>query len=151
MAKNTSNAKTETAFPAFDAVAATDQFRTLAEKGVEQSSKAYVALKDNAEAMQKAVEETLETARTTGSQWSLKALSAARANTEAAFDHLEALAGVTSISQLVELQTAYLRRQSESTVDQIKEMQAAATKATEEVFKPLRDVYTKSLNELKAA
>src|SRR5690606_20368709 len=123
--KNT-NAKTE--FSAFDTAAAADQLRALAEQGIEQSGKAYSFLKDNGEAVQKAVEQSFENTRNLGGQLQLKALAAARANAEAGFSHLEALAGVTTYSQFIELQTAFYRRQAESAADQMKELQATATK-----------------------
>lgn len=146
-------AKTEDAanFAAFDAAAATDQFRVVAEKGLEQSSQAYAKLKDNAETAQKAIEESFETAKSAGNDWSLKAISAMRANAEAGFDHLEALAGVSSLSSFVELQTAFARKQTEVAADQLKDMQAATTKAAEEVFKPVKDAFSKSVADIKAA
>lgn len=147
MVKNT-NAKTE--FSAFDTAAAADQLRTLAEQGIEQTGKAYNFLKDNGDAVQKAVEQSIENGRSAGSQWQLKALAAARANAEAGFNHLEALAGVTSYSQFIELQTSFFRRQAEATADQLKELQATATKATDDILKPFKEVYSKSLSSFTA-
>lgn len=146
-------AKTEDAanFAAFDASAATDQFRVIAEKGLEQSSQAYAKLKDNTEAAQKAMEESFETAKAAGNAWSLKAIANMRANAEAGFDHLEALAGVTTLSNLVELQTAFARKQTEAAADQMKDMQAATTKAVEDAFKPVKDVFSKTVADIKAA
>lgn len=144
------NAKTEN-IPTFDTAAATDQLRTIAEKGMEQSGKAYAALKENTEALQKAVEDSFENAKVAGNDWSLKTIAVMRKNTEAGFDHLEALAGATTLSQFIELQTAFARSQSEAAADQAKEMQAAATKATEELFKPFKDAYSKTMSELKVA
>ncbi|MEX0345709.1 MAG: phasin [Rhizobiaceae bacterium] len=146
-------AKTENTaeIAAFDAAAATDQFRAFAEKGIEQSSQAYAKLKDNTETAQKAIEESFETAKSVGNEWSMKAISAMRANADAGFDHLEALAGVTTLSNLVELQTAFARKQAEVAADQVKEMQAASTKAFEDVFKPVKEVYSKAVSDIKAA
>ena len=138
-------------FAAFDAAAATDQFRVIAEKGLEQSSQAYAKLKDNTETAQKAIEESFETAKAAGNDWSLKAIAAMRANADAGFNHLEALTGVTTLSNLVELQTAFARKQTEVAADQLKDMQAATTKAVEDVFKPVKDAFSKSMNDIKAA
>lgn len=146
-------AKTEEVvnFPAFDASAATDQLREFAEKGMEQSSQAYAQLKDHAEATQKAIEESFETAKAAGNEWSMKTIATMRANTDASFDHLEALAGVTSFSALMEVQTAFARKQAEAAADQMKELQAASTKAFEDAFKPVKDAYAKTMSEIKAA
>lgn len=140
MAKTTQTDKVQAAFQAFDPAVITDQVRELTEKSIEQSAKAYNALKENADAVQKAVEQSLESARTTGNDLSRKTLSAFRANTEAGFDHLEALTRVTSFSQLIEVQSAFLRRQSEASLDQFKEVQTAAAQFAEQALKPLRDV-----------
>ncbi len=146
-------AKTEntTEFAAFDAAAATDQFRALTEKGIEQSSQAYSKIKDNTETAQKAIEDSFETAKTVSNEWSMKAIAAMRANAEAGFDHLEAMAGVTTFAGLVELQTAFARKQAEAATDQIKDMQAVSTKAVEDVFKPVKEAYSKTLADIKAA
>ena len=138
-------------FPSFDASKATDQFRAFAEKGVEQSKEAYASLKNGAENAQKALEASFETAKSAGSDLSLKTIAALRANAETDFAHLEALVGVTSISELFELQTSYLRKRVELVVDQAKELQSASAKATEEVVKPVKDIFEKSFRELKVA
>jgi phasin len=138
-------------FPTFDASKATDQFRVFAEKGVEQSKEAYTKLKSGAENTQKAIESTFETAKAAGNDVSLKAIAAMRANAEAGFSHLEALLGVKSVSELVELQTAFLRKGVETTVEQAKDIQAVTNKAAEEVSKPIKDVFEKAMKELKVA
>jgi phasin len=138
-------------FPTFDASKATDQFRAFAEKGVEQSKEAYTKLKSGAETTQKAIESTLETAKTAGNDVSLKTIAAMRANAEAGFSHLEALLGVKSVSEFVELQTAFVRKGVEMTVEQAKDIQAVTTKAAEEVSKPMKDAFEKAMKELKVA
>ncbi|HET9538319.1 MAG: phasin [Mesorhizobium sp.] len=138
-------------FPAFDPSKATDQLRSFAEQGVEQSKEAYTKLKVGAEDAQKAIESTFETAKSVGSELSLKTIAAFRANAEANFSHLEALVGVKSLSELVELQTAFVRKRVEMTVEQAKEFQALTTKATTEVGKPVKDAFEKALKDLKVA
>jgi phasin len=140
----------------------TDQFRAVAEKGAEQSKEVFSNLKSGAETTQKALESTFETAKTAGSELSLKTIAALRANAEANFSHLEALVGAKSLSEVVELQTAFLRKRVEMTVEQAKDfqavtakaakdIQAATTKATEDVSKPIKDVFEKALKDLKVA
>ena len=146
----TKTAKT-TEFPTFDAEKATDQIRAIAEKGVEQSKEAYDKLKTGAETAQKAIESTFETAKSAGSEFSLKSIATARANAEAGFAHLEALVGAKSLSEVIELQTAFVRQAFETAVEQAKDFQAASSKAAEEVSRPLKDVFEKSVKELKVA
>jgi phasin len=138
-------------FPSFDASKATDQFRTFAEKGLAQSKEAYSKLKTNAEDAQKAIETTFETAKSVGNEMSLKAIAALRANTELGLSHLEALVGAKSISEVLELQTAYLRKRVEMSVEQAKDIQATTSKAAENVVKPIKDVFEKAIKDLKVA
>jgi phasin len=81
----------------------------------------------------------------------LKTIAALRANAEANFSHLEALIGVKSLSELVELQTAFVRKRVEMSVEQAKEFQALTSKATSEVSKPVKVAFEKALKELKVA
>ena len=105
-------------FAAFDPSKATDQLRSFAEKGVEQSKETYAQLKSGAEEAQKTMEATFETAKAATSDLSLKTIAAMRANAEAGFAHLEALVGAKSISEVLELQTAFLRARVEMSVEQ---------------------------------
>lgn len=138
-------------FPTFDATKATDQIRALAEKTVEQSKEAYAKMKSGAEEAQKAIESTLETARTVSGDLSLKTISAFRANAEAGFAHLESLVSAKNLAELVELQTAFLRGRAEAGVEQAKDFQAAASKAAEKVAAPMKTVFEKAVKELKVA
>ncbi len=138
-------------FPSFEASKATDQFRAFAEKGVEQSKEAYAKLKTGAEEAQKAFEASYKTAKTASTDLSLKTIAALRANAEANFSHLEALVGATSLSQVIELQTSFLRRRLEMGVEQVRDFQAVATKAAEDVSKPLKGAVEKAFEQLKVA
>lgn len=138
-------------FPSFDASKATDQIRAFAEKGVEQSKEAYAKLKTGAEETQKVLESTFETAKTVSGDLSLKTIAALRANADAGFSHLEALVSAKSLSEVVELQTAFLRKRAELAVEQAKEFQAVASKAAEDVSKPIKTAFEKALKDIKAA
>ena len=138
-------------FPTFDASKATEQFRDMAEKGMEQTKEVYSKIKTGAEEAQKTLESTFETVKASSSDLSLKAIAAMRANTESTFAHLEALVGVKSISEFVELQTAWMRKSVEMTVAQAKDMQATSSKAMEEVTKPMKTAFDKTMTELKVA
>ena len=138
-------------FPTFDASKATDQFRAFAEKGVEQTKEVYAKLKSGAEEAQKTLEDTFETARTAQTDLAMKSIATMRANTEANFAHIEALLGVKSVSELVELQTAFLRKRVEMAVEQAKDMQTATTKAVEDLSKPVKTAFDKAMKDVKAA
>ena len=138
-------------FAAFDASKAVDQLRTFAEKGVEQSKEAYAKMKSGAEEAQKTLESTYETVKTISNDMSMKTIAAMRTNTDAGFSHLEALIGVKSISEFIELQTAFMRKSVEMTVEQAKDFQVVATKAAEDVSKPVKTAFEKAMKDMKAA
>lgn len=144
-------AKDTIEFPTFDASKATEQFRDFTEKGMEQTKEVYAKLKSGAEDAQKTLESTYETARSSSADLSLKAIGAMRANAESAFAHLEALVGVKSVSEFIELQTAWLRKSVEMGVEQAKDIQAASTKAVEDVAKPIKTAFEKTMKDLKVA
>jgi phasin len=138
-------------FPSFDASKATDQIRAFAEKGVEQSKEAYAKLKTGAVETQKALESTYATAKTVSGDLTLRTIAALRANAEANFSHLEALVSAKSLSEVVELQTTFLRKRAELAVEQTKDFQAVTTKAAEEVAAPFKTAFEKAMKELKVA
>ena len=150
MAKTAKTAET-IEFPTFDASAMTDQMRAFAEKGVEQTKEVYAKFKDGAEEAQKALESTFETVKSAGSDLSLKSIAAMRSNTEAGFAHLESLVGASSFSQVIELQTAFLRKHVELAVEQAKDFQAASSKAAEEIAAPFKTALEKNLKDIKVA
>lgn len=139
------------AMPSFDASKVTDQFRDFAEKGLAQSKDAYAKMKTAAEEAQKTVEDTFKTAQNAGTEVSLKAISALRANTDAGLSHMEALVGVKSVSDFVELQTSFFRKQAELFTAQAKELQDVTTKAAEKASAPVKAAFEKAVKEFKAA
>jgi hypothetical protein len=93
-------------FPTFDVSKMTDSYREMADKSVNQTKEAYAKVKTVAEDTTKAIESTLETAQAGTVDLSLKAIDAARGNVEHSLSHMEALLGVKSVAQMIELQTA---------------------------------------------
>jgi phasin len=151
MAKAATTMAEITEFPAFDAGQATEQFRAFAEKGVEQSKEAYAKVKNGMEDAQKIFESTFETAKAATSDLSLKSIASLRAGAEANFAHLEALVGAKSLSEILELQTGFMRKSYEMLVEQAKDFQAASTKAAEDVTKPAKTAFEKAMKEFKVA
>ena len=151
MSKTATKAAETVEFATFEANQASDQFRAFAEKGIEQSKEAYEKLKAGADDVQKALESSFEQSRTAATEIGRKSIAAMRTNTEAGFAHLEALMSVKSLSELMELQTSFLRKRIEALVEQGKEFQSVSTKAAEEVAKPIKGVVEKAMKELKVA
>ena len=144
-------AKTEeTVFAAFDATKVTDQVRDFAEKTVAQSKDAYAKMKETAEGAQKTFEDNVKVAQAASSDVALKSIAALRSNVDAGINHLEALVGVKSFADFVELQTAFFRKQAEAIADQAKELQAVTTAAAEKAAAPVKAAFEKAAKEFKA-
>jgi phasin len=135
----------------FDPSKVSESFRDFAEKGATQTKEAYAKMKDAAEDATKTVEATLESAQAGSVELGLKAIDALRTNAENSLAHMEALLGVKSVAELFELQTAFLRKQAEVTVEQAKTMQEATRKVAEQVAAPGKSAAEKAMKGFKAA
>ena len=108
-------------------------------------------MKTATEEATKTVEATVQTAQAGTVELGLKAIDAMRTNTELSLAHMEALLGVKSVAELVELQTAFIRKQAEVTIEQAKSIQETAKKVTETVTKPGKEAAEKAMSSLKVA
>ena len=134
---------------AFDPAKVSESFREFAEKGATQSKEAYAKLKAAAEDATKTVEATLENAQTGTVELGLAAIEALRTNAESSLSHMEALLGVKSVSELFELQTAFLRKQAEVAVEQAKTLQETSKKVAEKVAAPGKSAAEKAMKSFK--
>ena len=123
-------------------------FREFAEKGVAQAKEAYEKVKAAAEEATDMLEDTYTTAAKGASEYNLKVIEAARANTNAAFDYARELLDVKSISEVVELSTAHARKQFEQLSEQTKELTALAQKVATETSEPFRAGVSKAFRKV---
>lgn len=138
-------------FSAFDPARLTDSFREFAEKGATQSREAYAKVKAATEEASRTVETTMQSAQAGSVEVGLKAIEALRTNADLSLSHMEALLGVKSVSEFVELQTTFIRKQAELTVDQARAIQDATRKLAEAVSQPSKDAAGKVMSTFKAA
>ena len=123
-------------------------FREFAEKGVAQTKDAYEKFKTVAEE-NTAMLETAYTAASKGStEYGLKVLEVARANTEAMFDYVEALFGVKSPSEFVELSTKHAREHFETLTGQGKELAGIAQKVATDTAEPIKSGVSKAMKKV---
>ena len=127
-----------------------ESFREFAEKGASQTKEAYAKMKEAAEDATKTVEATLESAQAGSVELGLKAIEALRTNAENSLSHMEALLGVKSVSELFELQTAFLRKQAEVVVEQAKSLQETSKKVAEKVAAPGKSAVEKAMKSFKS-
>jgi phasin len=135
---------------AFGAFQFPNAFRELAEKSVTQARDAYAKLKTAAEDATDLVESTVEAAREGAFALSVKALDAAKTNSDASFALARELFGARTLSEVIELQSAFARRLFESTTAQIKEFQELAEKVVTDTTKPVAEKVEKSLRAAAA-
>ena len=128
-----------------------ESFREFAEKGAAQSKEAYAKMKEAADDATKTVEATLESAQAGSVELGLKAIEALRTNAENSLSHMEALLGVKSVSELFELQTAFLRKQAEVVVEQARTLQETSKKVAEKVSAPGKSAAEKAMKSFKTA
>ncbi|ANH02913.1 MULTISPECIES: phasin [Shinella] len=126
-----------------------ESFREFAEKGASQTKEAYAKMKEAAEDATKTVEATLESAQAGSVELGLKAIEALRTNAENSLSHMEALLGVKSVSELFELQTAFLRKQAEVAVEQARTLQETSKKVAEKVAAPGKSAAEKAMKSFK--
>ena len=126
-------------------------FRDMAEKGVAQARENYAKVKAAAEEATDLLEEGFETARANTMDLSTATMDAAKANIDATFAFMKDFMAVKSVSEAVELQTAFARERFDAATAQAKDMQSKVTKMTEEASKPMKDAVSKSMDAFKAA
>ena len=126
-------------------------FRELAERSVSQARDTYAKMKTAAEDATDLVEGTLETVREGASALSLKALEAAKSNTDASFALFRDLFGAKTLSEVIELQSAFARKQFEATVAQFKDIQQLTEKLVSDTSKPVTEQVEKTIKELRVA
>lgn len=147
MTKTTNLTADPVSIPAFDADAMTGQVREFAEKLGAQSKEAYAKFRNQTEVAQKTLDTSFEIAQSNITALSLKTLAALRANSEASITHIEALIGVKSFSEVIELQNAFVRNQTEAITGQVKEFQVVAIKALEASSVSVKSAVDKAFKE----
>ena len=123
-------------------------FREFAEKGVAQSKAAYEQFKAAAEESTEMLETVYTTASKGTTEYGLKVIEVARANTDAMFDYVEALFGVKSPSEFVELSTKHARTQFETLTGQGKELAGLAQKVATETAEPIKSGVSKAMKKV---
>ncbi len=90
------------------------------------------------------MEDSFESARQGAVALGLKAIDAAKKTTDASFELFASLMGAKTMTDALELQTAFARKQMELAAGQAKEFQDAAQKAFMDAAKPTREAFEKA-------
>jgi len=123
-------------------------FREMAERGVAQAKDTYEKMKAAAEEATDVLETTYSTATKGASDYGLKVIEVARANTNAAFDFAGEVMAAKSLSEVVELTSAHARKQFEALTAQSKELGALAQKVATETAEPIKAGVSKAFTKV---
>ena len=122
-------------------------FRELAEKGIAMAKDNYEKMKGVAEEATDVLEETYSTASKGCSGYGLKVIDAARTNTNATLDLFGELLTAKSYAEVVELSTAFMRKQFDTVTAQAKQLAEEAQKVATETAEPIKDSFTSAFNK----
>ena len=123
-------------------------FREFAEKGVAQTKEAYEKMKAAAEENTEILETVYTTASKGATDYGLKMIEVARTNTDAMFDYVEAMFGVKTPSEFVELSTKHAREQFETLSGQGKELAGLAQKVATDTAEPIKSGVNKAMKKV---
>jgi phasin len=126
-------------------------FRDFAEKGIAQARDTYAKMKSAAEEATDMVEDTYEAARESAFAIGVKTLDAAKSNTDASFALARDLFGAKTFAEVIELQTAFARKQFDTVSAQVKELQELTTKFVTDAARPVTTQVEKTFKDIKAA
>ncbi len=116
-------------------------FRELAEKGIAQAKENYEKVKGAAEQTTEMLEETYSTASKGCTDYGLKVIEHARANSNAAFDLYGELLTAKSFAEVVEKSTAFMRAQFDAMTAQTKELADCAQKVAADTAEPVKESF----------
>lgn len=94
------------------------------------------------------LEDSYATASKGAADYGLKMIEVSRTNTNAAFDFAGQLMSVKSLSEMVELSTAFTRKQFEAMAAQSKELTALAQKVATETAEPIKEGMTSAFKKV---
>ncbi len=126
-------------------------FREFAEKSVSQARDAYSKMKTAADEATGLVEETFETAREGAYAFGAKALDAAKVNSDASFALAKDMFGAKTVSDVIELQSSFARKQFDALTSQFKEFQALTEKLVSDTTKPVAAKVEKTFKDMNVA
>ena len=122
-------------------------FREFAEKGIAQARENYEKVKTAAEEATDVFEDTYSTATKGCASYGLKLIETTRANSDAAFDLMSEAMNAKSYSEVVELYSAYLRKQFDTLVAQTKDLSEHAQKVATETVGPIKGCFSNAMNK----
>ena len=112
--------------------------RALAEKSVAQTRHAYDRSADAFDASLTTFERSFDAASQGAAAFNRKIVDIARRNVNSSFDLFTSLASAKSLAEIVELQSAFWRKQFGALTAQAAEVRALSTKVTADAAEPIK-------------
>jgi phasin len=112
--------------------------RALADKAVAQTREAYDRSKDAFDASLTTFERSFDAAGQGAAAFNRKIVNIARRNVDANFDLATSLAGAKNLADIVELQSAFWRKQFGVLTSQAEEVRALSAKVTADAAEPIK-------------
>ena len=122
-------------------------FREFAEKGIAQAKENYDKVKSAAEQATDVLEDTYTTASKGCASYGVKLIETTRANSDAAFDLMTELMSAKSYSEMVELSSAYMRKQFDAMIAQAKDLSEHAQKGATETAEPIKESLSSTVSK----
>ena len=122
-------------------------FREFAEKGIAQAKENYDKVKSAAEQATDVLEDTYTTASKGCASYGVKLIETTRANNDAAFDLMTELMSAKSYSEMVELSSAYMRKQFDAMIAQAKDLSEHAQKVATETAEPIKESLSSTVSK----
>lgn len=132
-------------------MAVPEAVRSMAEKAVTQSREAYEKAKDSLEEAVETLELSLDKAGQGAAAINRKVIDIAQTNLNSGFDLAKNLAGAKNMTQIVELQAAFARKQFETVMAQAQEIRELSAKVASESTEPFKSHMTRSMEVFKQA
>ena len=123
-------------------------FREFAEKGVSQAKDNWEKMKAATEEATDVLEDSYATASKGAADYGVKLIDATRTNTNAYFDFATEFMTVKSLSEAVELSTAFTRKQFDTMTAQMKDLTALAQKVSAESVEPIKEGVTNAFKKV---
>ena len=131
--------------------AGTEAARVMAERAINQSRDAYERAKDAMEGAVEMLELSLDKAGFGVTEMNRKVIDITQANLNASLELARSLAEAKDITQVVELQSAYARKQFELLSAQAEEIRSLAAKVSNDTVEPFKTHMSRTMKAFDTA
>ena len=132
-------------------MAVPEAVRAMAEKTVAHTREVYDRSKDTLDASLATVERTFDAAGQGAVAFNRKVIDIAQRNVNSGFDLAKSLAGAKNLTEMVELQAAYWRKQFDALTAQAEELRTLSTNVVTAAGEPLKEQVKRGVDELRKA